>query len=280
MNARIKIIAFLLLLAAVAALAVGCESGIVSGETYYLYSYDTRTDRFVKMGPSLKFGDGLKIFTYSFGDGDSEIMGTVERTQKPDAFLIQCNKEVITLVTERYKAALVASGADERRLALFNALSANVTPQAQYFSYDGNLFLGSAVELYHAAGKDSDSFEGLYHMDDSDALIRIRGGYFYTADEKGEYTVKSSYYTISNGIMCVVSLDKNGRERYVDGVLVRKRYLMAKVSVSSSDDLLGTDLDEQMESSFFVKGIKAEKDAYAGKTVTVLCDSFFSQKIK
>ena len=117
-------------------------------------------------------------------------------------------------------------------------------------------------------------------MDSSEDLVKLRGGYAYSQDENGEYTFKSGKYTIARGILTLISLDENGNEKYKDGILMRKRYLMAKITIPSSGELLDKSLDEQLESSAFVSKINADISDYSGKTIAVLCDSFLSNEMQ
>lgn len=282
MRAYVKIIALILMLAAVLPFTVSCESGISSGDTYYLYSYDSKGGRFEKLGSSIKFGEGLKTFTYSYGDGDLQVTGTVTHVKTPSSYLLECNQEATALVTEYYRKSLIQSGKySEEDMELFEAILANVTPKAQYFSYGANLFTGNAVEMYRIAEKNSDSFEGIYHISGSQSCVRLHAGYMYEADDSGNYTIRSGYYTISNDILTLTATDGNGNEKYVSGVLKRTKYLMAKVTVPRDNEgtFLGKSLEDQLETSDFVKEINGDIASYAGKTVAVLCENFFTEKI-
>ena len=274
---RIKIIACIALLALLPVALFGCKGTIVSGETYYLYNYDSTTDRFVNMRTSLSFGEGLSTFEYTFAMGDLTISGNVEHTEIPDAYTIVCGEEVVSLVTERYKSHLVASEADAGTIEFFDALAKTFTPRAQYFSYNGYLFSGETVELYHEADENADSFEGVYCVDDSDDTIRLRGGSVYTKDEDGAYTVKGGYYTVARDILTLTWIDDNGNDMYKNGVLYRERYLMAKVTIPTGDALVGTSFEELLERSDFVNKINARISDYSGKTITVLTYGFFSK---
>lgn len=281
MKKFMKVISGVLLTVFLIAIATGCGGkGIVPGKTYHLYTYDSKGDRFVKMGTSIRFGDGMETFEYDFGDGDLTIIGTTEHTESPNSYIISCSEEMIPLVTERYKKYLTDSGADQQTLDLYDAITKNFTARTQYFVYENHLFSGSAVELFREAGKDSDSFEGIYRTDDSDETLRLRGGYMYTQDEAGEYTVKKGYYTVKRGILTLISLDEEGKEVVVDGVPYRKRYLMAKITIPEEGILLETSLDEQLDSSAFIKQINAEFSDYSGKTIAVLAEQFFSEEMK
>ena len=271
-------IALLLVLTFVAATGCG-SSGIKAKENYYLYTYDAKTNSLVKMGTSLRFGDKLETFEYTFGGDELTIGGKVEHTAVPDAYTITCNEEVVALVKERYRQSLVDGGADKQTLDLYDSIAVSFTPRSQYFAYEGSLFLASSIELYHEVGKDSDSFEGVYNVDDSDESLRLRGGYMYGKDKNGEYTEKKGYYTVSRGILTLTSTNEDGTDLYVEGVLYRKRYLMAKITIPEDGNLLGTDFDDQLDSSAFVKSINARKSEYSGKTITVLAEKFFARKI-
>lgn len=274
------IIVILVLIFATAMLSFGCKSKISSGDTYHLYTYDAKTDKFVKMGASLTFGEGLKTYEYTFREGDLTINGPVEHTSVPDSYIISCADEVVSLVTKRYRDSMVENGASQSELEFFDAVSANFSPQTQYFSYDGKLFDGDSVELFRCGDEDPDSFEGVYRMDSADTLTKLRGTFAYTADEKGEYTVKSGRYTVSRGILTIISLDDKGNDRYQNGILMRKRYLMAKITIPADGELISTSMDEQVQSSKFISKIKANLSEYSGKTIAVLCDSFYSNSMK
>ena len=268
-----------MLISLLAAVAFGCKSGIKEGETYYSYKYDARTDSFIKMGSHLTFGENFETFEYSFGAGDLSFFGSVEHTDCPDSYIISCGEDVLTALTERYRKSLLESGATDSELELFDVLAESLTPQTQYFVHEGYFFSGDSVELYHEAGDDSDSFEGLYNRDDGKGMVKFRGGYVYTENEAGEYVEKEGRYTVSRGILTLVSLNKDGSDRYENGILYRKRYLMAKITLSEESTLIGTSFDEQMESSAFIKAISARKSEYAGKTITVLSEQFFSKEM-
>ena len=268
----------LILITCVSLGAFACKAKIKTEKDYYRFTYDTRTDSFVKMGATLRFGDDGETFEYTFGEGDLSVYGVVEHIETPDSYVITCSDEVIALVTDRYRQSLVDGEATQEQLDFFDAIAASFTPKAQYFAYDGKLFTGDAVELFHEAGDDSDAVEGLYHMESSDDLVKFRGGFTYSADDDGEYTVKTGKYVISRGVLTLTSIDEDGNERYQNGVLMRKRYLIAKVAVPSDGTLLDDTLEEQLESSDFVSKINEKVADYSGKTVTVLCKSYFAVK--
>lgn len=274
-----KIFCFVLILTLSAAIllgAVACKSEIVTDEPYSRYVYDARTDTFVQMGATLTFKDDFTTFEYSIGDGDLTVFGAVEHTDTPNAYTVTCNEEATVKMAELYRKRLVANGAEQSELDFFDTVAAYLTPTAQYFVYEGKLLTGDAVELFREPEDDSDSFEGLYRMDSSEDLVRLRGGYAYAKDDDGEYTFKSGKYSVSRGILTLISLDENGNEKYKNGILMRKRYLMAKITVPSEGTLLDKTLEDQMESSAFVSKLNADISAYSGKTIAVLCDSFLS----
>ena len=254
--------------------AVACKAKVKSGKDYYTFTYNSRTDSFVKMGSSLRFGDRFETFEYSFGEDDLTVYGAVEHTDTPDTYVITCSDEVIELVTERYRKSMVEANASTEQIDFFDAIAKNFTPKAQYFVYEGKLFTADSIELFHDADGKSDSFEGVYRMDSSEDLVKLRGGYAYSKDEDGEYTEKTGRYTVSRGILTLISIDEDGEDRYQNGVLMRKRYLMAKVTIPSDGSLLGTSLEEQLETSDFVSKINENLSSYSGKTVTVLCKSY------
>ena len=280
MKKLLSFVLIIVLLLTVSLAAVGCKAKIKSGKEYHLYTYDARTDRFVTMGASLTFGKGLTTFEYTFGEGDLTIHGGVEHSEDPDSYVISCSEEVISLVTQRYRQSMVDGGADQSQIDLFDAIAASITPQTQYFAYDGKLFTADAVELFRVADQDSDAFEGVYRTDSSDDMVRLRGGLMYSKDDDGEYTVKSGRYSVSRGILTIISTDENGKDRYQSGVLMRKRYLMAKITIPAEGELLGTSMDEQVKNAAFVSKINADISDYSGKTIAVLCDSFLSADMK
>lgn len=279
MKKATKLLCILLLVLVTASLWTGCSSDIESGKSYFLYVYDTKTDRFVKRGPSIRFGNDLKTFSYDYGTGGLTVSGNVRHTKTPDSYIISCNEETLAIVNARYRESLIASGADADTLAFYDALAANFTSQSQYFSYKGKLFLGNSVEMYRLPERNSDSFEGLYYLESSDDPVRLVGGYLYKTDTDGKYTVKAASYTLSNGILTMISLDANGQPRYQDGMLMRKRYLMAKVTIPKGDTLIGTSMEDQINSSAFAKRVNENMSEYAGKTVAVLSEQFFAQKM-
>ena len=278
-----KTICTLLILLLVMGACVGafaCKASIQTDKAYQRYVYDARTDSFVKMGTSIVFTDDFKGFEYSFGGDAITIYGTVEHTDTPESYIITCNEEAISVVSKRYRETLIAGGADQTQIDFYDAVAANLTPKTQYYVYDGKLFTADAIELFRKAEDGSDSFEGLYRMSSSEDLVRLRGGYAYTKDEDGEYTYKNGRYTVSRGILTLVTLDENGKDKYQDGVLMRKRYLMAKVTVPSDGELVETSLEEQLQTSAFVSKITADISAYSGKTIAVLCDEFLSKDME
>ena len=269
-----------ILLLSVAFGAFACKSKVASGKAYYLYQYDSKSDSFVRMGTSLTFGEDLTTFEYVFGDGGLKIYGSVEHTAKPDSYVITCNEEVVALVSERYRQTMVDSGADASELDFYDTVAEGFSARAQYFSYDGKLFAGSAVELFREASKDSESFEGIYRTDSTDDLVKLRGGYVYKADDNGEYTEKVAKYSVSRGILTWISLDDKGKDRYQNGILMRKRYFMAKITIPTEAELVGTSFEELMEASAFVNKINADISDYSGKTIAVLCECFLSYEMK
>ena len=270
----------LILLLSVTFGAFACKSKVATGKAYYLYQYDSKSDSFVKSGTSLTFGENLTTFEYVFNDGGLKIYGAVEHTSKPDSYVITCSEEVVALVSERYRQTMVDGGADASQLDFYDTVAEGFSARAQYFSYDGKLFAGSAVELFREASKDSDSFEGVYRTDSTDDLMKLRGGYVYTADDDGEYTQKVARYSVSRGILTWISLDDKGKDRYQNGILMRKRYFMAKITIPTESELVDTSFEEMMEASPFVNKINTDISDYGGKTIAVLCESFLSYDMK
>ena len=261
-------------------MSFACKNKVSSDKEYHLYTYDAQKDSFVKMSASLRFGADLSTFEYTFGDGDLTIIGAVEHTKTPDSYVITCGDEVVSLVRDRYRKSMVEGGASEEELAVFDVIADSLDAKSQYFVYDGKLFTADAVELFRCGDEKSDAYEGIYRMDSADTLTRLRGGFAYTQDDNDEYTVKSARYSVSRGIMTIISLDENGKDRYQNGVLMRKRYLMAKITIPSEGELLETDFDEQLKTSAFVSKIKENASEYAGKTIAVLCEAFYTDKMK
>jgi len=276
MKKLLTIVAAIMLLAILLSFA-GCNKGIVSDETYYMYTYDTRTDRFIKSRSSLRFGNDLTTFEYTFIEGELTVTGTVEHTETPNAYTIVCGEEAVDIVTARYKDVLISSGADDDVLSMYGTLAAAFTPRTQYFAYEKNLFAGDSVEMFREAGADSDSFEGVYRIDDQDDKLRFRGGNVYAADEEGNYTVKKGYYSVARGILTFTSVNEDGSDRYENGVLYRKRYLMAKITIPTEEELLGTSLEDQLQTSSFVSKINEDISDYSDKTIAVLVERFFSK---
>ena len=275
-----KLFCTLLILIFIMALTFGtvaCKSDIVTDKAYYRYAYDARTNSFVKMGTSVVFTDDFKSFEYSFGGNAITIYGTVEHTDTPESYIITCNEEAISVVNKRYRDTLIASGADQSQLDFYDAVAANLSPKTQYYVYDGKLFTADAIDLFREAEDGSDAFEGMYRMSTSDDLVRLRGGYAYTKDDDGEYTYKNARYTVSRGILTLISMDEDGKDKYKDGVLMRKRYLMAKITIPTDGSLVETSMEEQLQTSDFVSKITADISAYSGKTIAVLCDEFLSK---
>jgi len=268
------------LLLACASLSFGCSKGIQEDKIYHCYTYDAVTNRFVDLGAAISFGDGFESFRYDFSGGDLSITGSAVHTNAPDSYMISCDEEMITVVVERYREKLKTEEGSEDTLALFDAISAFETPSAQFFSYNGYLFLGESLELYHAADKDSDEVEGYYHMEGSTDLVYLHGGDMYVKDEKGNYEDKRGYYTMNSDILTLTSVDEKGQDAYKDGVLLRKKYLMAKVTIPTEGELLGTSLEERMETSDFSNVINSEFSDYSGKTITVFAEAFFARSFK
>ena len=133
--------------------------------------------------------------------------------------------------------------------------------------------------MYHEPDSARESVEGIYRIDDSEEKLRLRSGIMYGADDKDDYTVKQGYYSYSRGILTVTFTNPDGSDRYENGVLYRKRYFVAKITIPDGGTLLGTSLEEHLESSAFVSKINAQISEYSGKTITVLTDSFFARSL-
>lgn len=279
MKKAIKILSVFLLVALLAVTACGCKKGIVSDETYYLCIYDADTDRFVRSGAAIRFGENLETFEYCFGENDLTVTGTVERTENPETLIISCHEEMLSLVNERYKEYLVASGADQSVIDLYEAVSEHLAPRSQYFVYEGNFFSATSVELFRTADADSDSFEGLYRTDSTDDMVKLRGGYIYMADDNGDYTRKAGRYSVSRGILTWIKTNEDGSDYYENGSLYRTRYLMAKITIPEGATLVGTSLEEQLENSHFINKITTDLSAYSGKTICVLSKEFYSKDL-
>lgn len=268
----------MLLLVTVCAASFGCKKKEVKGDSdYYLYSYDMDTKSFVKVGASVRFSDDLTEYTYTFNDGSLKIGGKATHSDVPNVYTLECKEEQIELVTNKYRQYLVSSGASKEELDTFDILKNNISPKMQLISYEGYLFTSSSVELFHAKteGK-SDAFDGEFIMTSTGEAVSLRGGNLYAADDDGNYTDKMGYYTVSNGILTLTFVDADGKDAYTNGVLSRKRYLMVKMTMPEEFDLIGTDFEEQTEEAKWYSLIKDEYASYAGKTISLLTDSFYS----
>ena len=281
MKKFLVVVLSLLLLVTVCAASFGCKKKEVKGDSdYYLYSYDMNTKSFVKVGASVRFNDDLTEYIYTFNDGSLTIGGKATHSDVPNMYTLECKAEQIELVTNKYRQYLVSSGASAEELETFDILKNSISPQMQLISYEGSLFTSASVELFHAQdeGK-SDVFEGEFIMTATGEAVSLHGGNLYTTDDDGNYTVKAGYYTVSNGILTLTTVDADGKDAYTNGVLTRKRYLMAKMTMPAEFDLIGTDFEEETEESKWYSLIKDEFDSYAGKTIALLTDSFYSASL-
>ncbi|MBP5404973.1 MAG: hypothetical protein J6Y74_03395 [Clostridia bacterium] len=281
MKKFLSIVLSLLLLITLCALSFGCKKKEVRGDSdYYLYAYDMDSRTFVKAGASVRFSDDLTEYSYTFNDGSLTISGKATHSDVPNMYTLECHAEQIELVTNKYRQYLVSSGASSKEVESFDLLKASISPKMQLIAYGGSLFTSSSVELFHvsADGK-SDAFEGEFVMTASGETVSLHGGNLYTADDDGKYTVKTGYYTVSNGILTLTTVDADGKDAYTNGVLARKRYLMAKITLPAELDLIGTDFEEQMEEAKWYSLIKEEYASYAGKTISLLTDRFYSASL-
>lgn len=259
-----------------------CSDSLKAGKPFYLYQYDASSDRFVKVGASVVFGKNLESYTYVFNDGTLSIHGSVSHSDDPSSYTLHCSEDVVPVVVEKYREYLISSGASDSTMELFNFMSEHFTPETQLLSYKKFLFTARSVELVHSvsAGDNASSFEGEFTMTATGEKLKFKGGSVYSPDEKGDFTIYEGYYSVSNGILTFTNVDEKGNDKYEDGVLYRKRYLMATVSFSDDFSITGTDFEEQLEDADWVKRINSELSAYSGKTVAVLSDEFYSYEMK
>ncbi len=276
-----KVAVFLLILIFAFSALSGCKATLKAGKAYHLYTYDVGSDRFVKLGSAITFGKDFKTYDYTFMDGSLTIHGNVTHTSKPDTYLFTCSEDVNTVVKEKYREYLLSANADEGMMEIFNALSDSFTANMQLVQYNGYLFSLRAVELAHTVtDANPSSFEGEFMMTANGEKLRFRGNTAYSADTDGNFTVYAGYYEASNGILTFTTVDEKGKDKYVDGVLYRKRYLMATISFPEMFEIIGTDFEEQLEEAQFVKNINSEISEYSGKTIAVLADEFFAYDMK
>ena len=260
----------------------GCDKSLKAGEIYYLYAYSVKEDRFVKVGSSIVFGKDFKTYSCRFIDGTMLVRGAAEHNTKPNYYSLTCSEDVIPVLVQKYRDYLISSGASEETMSYFNTLSDKFSPDMQLFDYGSYLFEASSAELAHSvvSGEKSDSFEGEFVMTATGDTLKFKGGTAYSKDDGNEYTIRAGYYTVSNGFMTFTTLDDKGNDKIVDGVLYRKRYLMAKVTFPDNFEFVGTDLEGQEQDVDWLKTINAQLSAYSGKTVSVLCSQFYSTEMK
>ena len=281
MKARFKFLVVLLILIVSFAAFCGCGTSLKAGKSYYLYTYSVSADRFVKLGSSIVFGKDFKTYTYVFSDGSLSIHGNVTHTETPNVYLFTCGEDVNKVVKEKYREYLIESNADESLMELFNMMSDTFTSKMQLVYYNGYLFSLRSVELSHSpTDSNTGSFEGEFTLTKDGEKLKLRGNSAYSADENGNYNVYAGYYTVSNGIMTFTTVDDKGKDKYVDGVLYRKRYLMATITFPELFEIVGTDFEEQLEEAQFVKNVNSQLSAYSGKTIALLADEFFACNMK
>ena len=257
--------------------AFGCRRSIKGDSPYSLYAYDMQKGVFVKLDASITFNSDLSEYEYTFYDGSLTIRGGVTYEEEPDRYTLTCSKDAVTLVKDRYEQQLIDAGASEDELNDYRMIKEGFLPQMQLLSYNGYLFSARSVEMFHAADAEgTDQFEGRFVMTSNGKMVELKGGYLYSDDDEGEFTVKSGYYTVSNGMLTVTTTDKDGKDSYIDGVLARKKYLMATVTFSLDFELIGTDFEEQVDGSEWLKLMKSDLDAYSGKKYAVLTDEFYA----
>ena len=281
MKRHVKFLIVLMILIVAFAAFSGCGTSLKAGKAYHLYTYNVTSDRFVKLGSSIVFGKDFKTYTYVFSDGTLSIHGNVSHTETPNVYLFTCGADVNKVVKEKYREYLIETNADERLIELFNMMSEDFSSSMQLVYYNGYLFSLSSVELSHSpTDSNTGSFEGEFTMTKDGEKLKLRGNTAYTADENGNYTVYAGYYTVSNGIMTFTTVDEKGKDKYVDGLLYRKRYLMATITFPELFEIIGTDFEEQLEEAQFVKNINSQISAYSGKTIALLSDEFFACDMK
>ena len=277
MKKVISFISFIILVFALTCGAYGCSDTVKGNATYDLYAYDMKTASFVKLAASVTFSSDLTEYEYVFLDGSLSIRGSVTHEDAPDRYTITCSDDAISVVKEKFKQQLIASGASSEELNDYEMASQGVTPQMQLLYSGGYLFSPSSVELFHSADSDrTDRFEGRFVLSSDGKMVELKGGILYSQDDKGDCTVRSGYYTVSNGFLTITFTDTDGKEKYENGVLSRKKYLMATVSFSDNFELIGTDFEDQMNSSEWLKLMKSDLTAYAGKKYAVLTDEFYA----
>lgn len=253
----------------------GCQGGIKGDRTYYQYQYDMTKARFVKYGASIYFDKKLKNYTYYYGDGLLNISGSVSKNSKPDSYIISCSESVVPLVINRYRDYLVNKGASSAEIESFDTYSASFKPTQQFFTYDKYLFTGSAIEMSHVADSQSSNIEGEYIISSTHDLLKFSNGNLYKKDDNDQYAI-TGYYSVSNGMLTVTTTE-NGKDKYVNGILARKRYLIAKISFDKNGfSVIGTDFNEAMQDSEWVKILNDSLNTYSGKTITVFVNSFFA----
>lgn len=273
-------VCFIILILALIGGAFGCGRSVKGNETYYLYVYDMNTASFVKLPASVTFNSDLSEYEYVFNDGSMTIRGAASHETAPDRYTLTCSEDAITIVTKRYEEQLIAAGASEQEINDFKLAKEGLTPQMQLLYSDGYLFSAGSVELFHATSSGrTDVFEGEFIMTGDGKKVSFKGGSLYTADDKGAFTVLSGYYTVNNGIMTVTMTDKDGKETYTNGLLSRKKYLMVTVSFGDEFELVGTDFEDQMEGSEWLKMMKSDLAAYTGKKYALLTDEFYSTEL-
>jgi len=280
MKGFFKFICMVLLVGVLCAAFFGCDNSIKGNTEYFVYQYDIASDSFVNLGTSVKFNEDLTEFDYKFNDGSLVIHGAVRASTSPLMYTLTCGEDVRTIVLEKYRQSLVDSGADSETIKAFDIMKTGFSPTTQLLRYKNNLFKSTSVELCHVADEQSDSFEGIFMMTATGDKVRFKGGYMYATADDGNYSVKSGYYTASNGILTLTFVDNEGKDQYKNGVLYRKRYLMATVEFPADFELIGTDFEEQMTNSDWWQSIKEGFDSYAGKTISVLTDEFFSSDMQ
>ena len=277
MKKILSIVCFVILSLVLVCGAFGCSGSVKGNVSYNLFAYDMKTASFVKLAASVRFNSDLSGYEYVFSDGSLTLRGSVVHEVRPDRYTLICSEDAVSVVKEKYKQQLVDGGASSEELNDYQMVSEGLTPKMQLLNYNGYLFSPSSVELFHSASSDrTDRFEGRFVMTANAKMVELKGGTLYSDDGDGNLTVKSGYYTVSNGIMTITFTDKDGKDSYDNGVLNRKKYLMATVAFADDFELIGTDFEDQMNDSEWLKLMKSDLDAYSGKTYAVLTDEFYS----
>lgn len=281
-----KVILISVLLTIIICSLFGCSNSIQNDETYHCYTYDLNSHKFLKYGPSITFNNNLSGYSFDYGDGSIVLKGSVQKLSSPESLIITCNEDAVAVLKAKYRANLIASGADDLTIEAIDLIMESLDPKQQLFIYDGKLFADDGIELtrkidsetYNAKTNYS-TFEGEFTLvSDNSTVYMSSNGKMYTAAEDGKYTVQSGYYTVRNGFMTITTTDSSGNDKYVDGLLYSKRYFMATISFPTNIEIISTDFDELTQNSDWYSTFVEQIELYQGKTISVLVDSFYTYK--